>query len=101
PAASRTWGTVGGAFRKPSKRASTACGARSGAPSATRAVAPTMAAPARRLVRRTGNRILVTGARIDDGQRDIRQQRAEREEHGARRGAAGHQVDVARPQRIE
>ena len=87
-------GTVGGAFSSRSNLiVDPACGASSGADERRRAPRPRRTAtPAARLFTRT---------RIHDAERDVRQQRAEREEQRAGAGAAGDEVDVARAQRVE
>src|SRR5712691_6424308 len=91
PSSSRTCGSVGGALRRRAKRVSVVCGATVGAAAAANAAHATNVNPAR-LLTRTG---------IHQGERDVGEKRAEREEDRSRSGAAGDEVHVARAQRVE
>src|SRR4051794_19846144 len=90
PSAPTMWGRVGGAFRRSGNRSPVACGARSGAPIAASTTRRTSAPPAS--LARTG---------VDENERDIRQERAAREEDGPGRRTSGHQKQVAGAQRLE
>src|SRR2546426_12593235 len=90
PSSSRTCGSVGGALSRRAKRVSVVCGATVGAAAAANAAHATSVNPARRLLTRTG---------IHQGERDVGEKRAEREEDRARSSAAGDEVHVARAAR--
>src|SRR5262245_22307067 len=92
PLVSRTCGTVGGALRSAGNDASTECDDTNGASTPAIETVTTSARP---------NVRLITGARIHEAERNVGQQRAEREEDGAGAGTAGHEIDVARAQRVE
>src|SRR5689334_15781754 len=95
PSAARRCGTVGGAFNRLRYEALTACGARIGAPRTMTAVAMSSAVPKARIRSDLGN------PRIDNRQRRVGQETAEGDEDRAGAGAAGDQVNVPGPQRIE
>ena len=92
---------VGGALSRPAKCASGGVRRERPAPRPrrARAIEHERDADARVIARRRPRHSL--RARIDERERDVREQRAEGEEQRAGAGAAGDQIDVARAQRVE
>src|ERR1017187_1348863 len=95
PASSTTCGSVGGAYSSSLNLASEACGARNGAPAG--AANPTTGTdkPSRRISAGLDR------AWIDEHERDVGDNRADREEHRPGGRAAGHQIQVAGAQRVQ
>src|SRR5947209_785752 len=95
PSSSTTWGIVGGAYSRSLNLASGACGERNGAPAADATTMTRNVKPRRRMS--AG----LDCARIDEDERHVGHDRADREEDRAGGRATGDQIEIARAERVE